>query len=90
MDVYYTSWSTLVLVSSFDCQSCRNCRDDQALYSAFNLSNLIPAGNISSQIQTLVNFSQVSQSAWMYLVMGGGGLVSSTIIVALISLYCAF
>lgn len=36
----------------------RNCRDDQALYSAFNLSNLIPTGNISSQIQTLVNFSQ--------------------------------
>ena len=40
--------------------SCRNCRDDQALYSAFNLSNLIPAGNISSQIRTLVNFSEVS------------------------------
>ena len=42
--------------------SCRNCQDDQALYSAFNLSNLIPAGNISSQIQTLVNFSQVCHS----------------------------
>jgi hypothetical protein len=42
--------------------SCRNCQDDQALYSAFNLSNLIPAGNISSQIQTLVNFSQVGHS----------------------------
>lgn len=45
----------------YTCISRRNCQDDQALYSAFNLSNLLPAGNITSQIQTLVNFSQVGQ-----------------------------
>ena len=55
--------STYMYTVSYQlCSLFRNCRDDQALYSAFNLSNVLSTGSISSQIEALVNLSQVCSS----------------------------
>lgn len=38
---------------------CRNCGEDRTLYTAFNLSNLLPSGNISQEVENAVNLTQV-------------------------------
>ena len=46
---------------------CSNCEANQGLYSAANLSVLIPGGNISGQIDRLADVGQVSAYEWYYL-----------------------
>ena len=44
----------------FISEALRSCQANEALYSSFNLSNLLPSGSIQREVENRVNFTEVS------------------------------